>query len=61
MVQIAEKNPDSLHFEEEIASNLNALDEIHSDHDVVDGVDFKREEDKVRVCSINYSIRLCKN
>uniref|UniRef100_A0AAR5P1S0 non-specific protein-tyrosine kinase n=2 Tax=Dendroctonus ponderosae TaxID=77166 RepID=A0AAR5P1S0_DENPD len=49
MVQIAEKNPDSLHFEEEIASNLNALDEIHSDHDVVDGVDFKGEDDKVQM------------
>lgn len=31
------KNPESQHFEEQIESNLNALDEIPAEHDVVDG------------------------
>lgn len=47
VVQATEKNSESLHFEEQIASNLNALDEIHSD-DVVDGAEFKSDNDKVR-------------
>ncbi|XP_045470337.1 activated Cdc42 kinase-like isoform X2 [Harmonia axyridis] len=47
---VIEKNTDSVHFEEQIESNLNALDEIPSEIDVVDGVcdDFARiktEED----------------
>ncbi|XP_066140981.1 activated Cdc42 kinase-like [Euwallacea fornicatus] len=44
IVQAVEKNPESLHFEEEIASNLNALDDIHSDHDVVDSAEFKGDD-----------------
>ena len=47
MVQIAEKNPESVHFEEQIASSLNALDELPYDHDVVDGGEFKNKEEKV--------------
>ncbi|XP_030761391.1 activated Cdc42 kinase-like isoform X2 [Sitophilus oryzae] len=47
VMQIAEKNPESVHFEEQIESNLNALDDIHSDHDVVDGGDFKNDGEKV--------------
>lgn len=49
MLQIVEKNHDSQHFEEEIESNLNALDEIPVEQDVVDG-DFeslKNEEEKI--------------
>lgn len=53
VVQATEKNPESLHFEEQIESNLNALDEIHSDHDVVDGAEFKSDDDKVRKSFIN--------
>ncbi|XP_060517638.1 activated Cdc42 kinase-like isoform X3 [Cylas formicarius] len=35
---LTEKNPESIHFEEQIESNLNALDEIQgADQDVVDG------------------------
>ncbi|KAL1494662.1 hypothetical protein ABEB36_010228 [Hypothenemus hampei] len=39
MVQVTEKSQESLHFEEQIASKLNALDEIQSEQDVVDSVD----------------------
>lgn len=35
---VAEKNSESVHFEEQIESNLNALDEIHAEVDVVDGI-----------------------
>lgn len=31
------KNPEAQHFEAQIESNLNALDEIPVEHDVVDG------------------------
>ncbi|CAG9859645.1 unnamed protein product [Phyllotreta striolata] len=48
----AAKNPESLHFEDEIESNLNALDQIPIDHeDVVDGDDsfagLKSDEEKM--------------
>ncbi|XP_023030050.2 activated Cdc42 kinase-like isoform X1 [Leptinotarsa decemlineata] len=47
----AEKNPESQHFEEQIESNLNALDEIPGEQDIVDGVegfvDLKADEEKI--------------
>ncbi|XP_076271126.1 activated Cdc42 kinase-like isoform X2 [Rhynchophorus ferrugineus] len=47
IVHMAEKNPESVHFEEQIESNLNALDDIPPYHDVVDGGNFKNEPEKV--------------
>ncbi|KAJ3654312.1 hypothetical protein Zmor_013508 [Zophobas morio] len=38
VTQIADKNPESIHFEAQIESDLNALDEIPQEQDVVDGV-----------------------
>lgn len=55
IVQATEKNSESLHFEEQIASNLNALDEIHLDHDAVDGAEFKSDDDKVSKSFTNLS------
>lgn len=47
----SEKNPESQHFEEQIESNLNALDEIPVEQDVVDGEEElnngKGEDDKI--------------
>ncbi|XP_008194423.1 activated Cdc42 kinase-like isoform X2 [Tribolium castaneum] len=37
VTQMAEKNPESIHFEAQIESDLNALDEIPQELDVVDG------------------------
>lgn len=49
--QINHKIPESQHFEEQIESNLNALDEIPADQDVVDGVNefssLKNDEEKI--------------
>lgn len=51
MVASSEKNPESQHFEEQIESNLNALDEIPVEQDVVDGEEEpnngKEEDEKV--------------
>lgn len=50
-VASSEKNPESQHFEEQIESNLNALDEIPAEQDVVDGEadlnSSKSEEEKI--------------
>lgn len=47
----SEKNHESQHFEEQIESNLNALDEIPVEQDVVDGDvevgNGKSEEEKI--------------
>ncbi|CAH1969067.1 unnamed protein product [Acanthoscelides obtectus] len=50
LAQVAEKDHESQHFEEQIESNLNALDEILVEQDVVDGEafsNFKNEDEKI--------------
>ncbi|XP_023312279.1 tyrosine-protein kinase PR2 isoform X2 [Anoplophora glabripennis] len=49
--QISQKIPESQHFEEQIESNLNALDEIPAEQDVVDGINefggLKNDDEKI--------------
>lgn len=52
---MVEKNPESIHFEAQIESNLNALDEIPQEQDVVDGIAQMRVEDENKLSSHHVS------